>query len=298
MTSVGANVVHSGSASGIPDSQRHTTVSAQSDNGFRCGGFFSVFMFDGKKPKHSMAKLREHLEILAPQMVEMGTDMLILHDIPGFQFDEPGVHTQSIDFEAAARDAGFNMQNYKKVGHRWNPMSHKTDIMRFLLAGQTGRAYIDTDIVFIKLDLKLYTSPFVGLGMFRKERDAAEVTCSSFCIPLSLARACTSRQRHMLEQTARFEYRDLGPGLLLHQVTRGHHAVRLLPQNNPASDDLLQNIDFFDYPFFHITSSLRNRNAKRFGSYASLVSHALRQASVFNSTGSYDWKAAETTAPA
>ena len=67
-TSVGANVVHSGSASGTPDSQRHTTVSAQSDNGFRCRGFFSVFMFDGKKPKHSMANLREHLEILAPQL--------------------------------------------------------------------------------------------------------------------------------------------------------------------------------------------------------------------------------------
>ena len=161
-----------------------------------------------------------------------------------------------------------NMRKWTITG--W---ARTSDVLRLIIAHKHGRTYIDTDVVFLDTDIRLYTQPFASAAVWADSGSAVEISNSAFCLQKGLLREMMSWQRRRIEHgdPINYFYTELGPAMFMKVLLRSSYTVRLLSQNNPKEhkrEKIAQSIARYAHPFLHLTTAIRKFQG---GSYESTV---------------------------
>lgn len=235
-----------------------------------CSGFFTVQTAGVGRlaRKESCAEshnaLSDRYAVWNEQMQAFNTTLSIysnFHDAGSVcNFDEYS-NLQMIPFEADALFERLNMTDAFKTMETWpDRRTRFADVMRLLLAYETRKTYIDTDIFFIDMHEAHYMHPFAGATVYRDDLNALEITNAAFCLPQSLLQRMLSFvDRRICLGSKKYFYTELGPSMF-HKVLLNHYpAVALYSVNrgSPDLDLLAREALIYSHRLLHLSGHIR-----------------------------------------
>eukprot|EP00301_Raphidiophrys_heterophryoidea_P004204 c11841_g1_i3.p1 GENE.c11841_g1_i3~~c11841_g1_i3.p1 ORF type:complete len:287 (-),score=78.87 c11841_g1_i3:252-1112(-) len=254
-----------------------------------CSDFFTTLCaWEQRETADSLRdSMMPRMKLLSKQMNEMGAVLHVHTNLCSLDFGLPRIVTQCTDCAAKVANHSFNMTNFEATVHRWGHNAQKSDIFRVIIALETQRTYIDTDILFLTLNKELYMSQFVAVAVWEDRR--LEPTNSAFCLARPDLTNILSQQRSKLATSHEFTYTALGPDLMSSVLLGNGRPASLLPQNPPDNADPLRMFEQMQYPMLHLTGAIRIRN-RGYG-YDELVEEIMKQVDLVKQGTTREWHA-------
>ena len=206
----------------------------------------------------------ERLRILSAEMLFMKTNLTVYTTYVRYMdchLNYPGIIVEFFNATELLHSYGFDsptlhvMSNWSVQGY-----ARTSDVVRLALAHRYRKTYIDPDILFLRLNVTMYSREFVSVCMWANSGPSMELTNSAFCLRRDiLMEMLIEQKKRILTGSQIYRYTELGPILFL-KTFINNRKVLFYSQNAPKEASVLKvirSIRTFDHKMLHLTTAIR-----------------------------------------